>query len=196
MGERAILQGTRAGQFGLNDFLGQSNNRATPQNIIRTILPVQEMREFQRIYRFDTGSQLLGLGQRISLLRWTVPANEYWKPLQILYQNLDSVVHTVLIAYSMFPGPGALVWQPVRTQVNAVGTKIVYGADADGALAGINSTYLSRIPVTMEPGDTIDLIDLTVAAGAASQSWFFAYELVPKPVTPRSAGVTAVVTVV
>lgn len=196
MGETVQLNSPLAGQFSLNDFLAQQNNRVTPADILRTIVPVQEMRGFQRRYFFDTGSQALVAGERISLLRWTVPEGEWWKPLGILYQNADSVAHSVLVTFSMVRSPAAVVWQAVKTLVSAVGTEIIYGADELGAVSGIAGRFISRIPVVMEPRDTIDLRDNTGNAGASQQRWIFAYERVPQPATERTAGVVGVVTVV
>ncbi len=196
MGERAKLQGTRAGQFGLNDFLDQANNAATPQDMIRTILPVQEMREFQRRYFFDPGTQLLFLGERISLLRWIVPRGEYWRPLALFYGHTDSVVHNVSVTFSMVgPSAAGVVYIPVQTNIFGGASKVVYGANQDGSMTN-SAFYNSLIHVTMEPGDRFGFLDETPAAGAATARWVFVYERVPQPATQRTPGVVGVVTVV
>jgi len=197
MGETAELQSVLAGQFSLNDWLGQQDGAATPKGLIPFILPVQEMRPFQRRYRFDEGTQALSAGERISLLRWTVPQREWWKPLAVLYQNADSATHNVLTSFSMAKSVAALVYQPTRTRIRANATKIVYGTVWDGTGSTEDETmYSSDLHVTMEPGDNFDLIDLTVNSGASQQRWIFVYELVPQPPTPRTRGVAGAVTVV
>ncbi len=197
MGETLKLRNSLAGGLGLNDFLQQGDGQATIGTLLTLLLPTVNMRDFQRRYLFDTGSQSLAIGERISLVRWTVPANEYWKPLQIIYQNADAALHGVIVLFSMVRNPAGLVWQPVRTNINLLRTKIIYGVDTDGsATGGSNDTYNSKIPVTMEPGDTIDFTDLTVNVGASVQRWIFAYELVPAPATARTPGVVGAVTVV
>lgn len=197
MGETADLQSVLAGQFSLNDWLGQQDGAATPKGLIPFILPVQEMRPFQRRYRFDEGTQALDAGERISLLRWTVPQREWWKPLAVLYQNADSATHGVLTSFSMAKSAASLVYQPTRTRIRANATKIVYGSVWDGTQADADETmYSSDLHVTMEPGDDFDLIDLTANTGASQQRWIFVYELVPQPPTPRTRGVAGEVTVV
>lgn len=196
MGEVVDLQGELAGQFSLNDFLGQLNNAVTPQNIVRTILPVQEMRHFQRRYFSDTGERLaVGLGLRLSL-RWTVPNSEWWKPLALVYHNKDTVLHNLVTRFSMQRNSAALVWQASNTNVLPQQIKVVYGSDLDESMStGGEESFMSRIPVVMEPSDTFDLVDLTaVATGGITLRWIFAYERVPRPATTRVAGVVAAVT--
>jgi len=191
------LQSALAGQYGFNDWIGQQDNLATPRGVIPAILPVQEMREFQRRYLFDTGSQSLIAGERISLLSWTVPDNEYWKPLQLLYQNADNINHNILCNFSMARSPAAVAYRTVDSVVAANSTKVVYGLDNDGPLAGgTQGFFFSRIPVTMEPLDIFDFTDSTPNNGASQQRWIFVYELVPQPATQRTPGVAAAVTVV
>jgi len=197
MGELINLQTPLAGQSQYNDWIGQRDNEATPRGTLPFMLPVQEMREFQRRYLFDTGSQSLFAGERISLLSWTVPPKEFWKPLSLLYQNADSGTHQVLTAFSMAKSPAALVYQPSRTLIRQSSTKIIYGSTWDASSGAANEQhYASLIGVTMEPGDRFDFIDESPNTGASQQRWVFVYELVPGPPTPRSAGVVGAVTVV
>ncbi len=197
MGETVNLQSALAGQYGLNDWLGQQNNLATPQGLVPLILPVQDMREFQRRYLFDQGTQSLVLGERISLLSWTVPPNEYWRPLSLIYQNADAGTHTVLTQFTMARNPAALVYQPSRTLIRQSSTKVVYGTVWDASDGAANEQhYSSPIYVVMEPGDSFGFEDITVNVGASQQRWIFVYELVPQPATQRTPGVAAAVTVV
>jgi len=197
MGESVKLRNGLAGGFSLNDFLKQGDSQATTRRLLRTMLPVQEMRDFQRRYLFDTGSQSLFAAERISLLSWTVPANENWKPLALLYQNGDSGTHQVLTAFTMSKNPADLVYQPSRTLIRANSTKIVYGSVWDASNGAANEQhYSSPIYVTMEPSDRFDLIDESANTGASVQRWTFVYELVPAPSTARTPGVEAAVTVV
>lgn len=199
MGETAKLNTPLAGQFSLNDFLAQQNNDVTPREILRTIVPVQEMRDFQRRYLFDTRTQALFAGERISLLRWEVPANEWWKPLRLLYGHFDSITHSIIITFTMSRNDQIIRYVPVRTTVDAGLQKVVYGAHADGTMqSGLSNTgrYISTIPVTMEPGDLFTLVDETSNAGASVAQWVFVYERVPQPATQRTPGVVGAVTVV
>jgi len=197
MGETARLRNQQAGTFGFNDFINQGDGNGTITKMLRTMVPTVDMRDFQRRYLFDTGSQALFAGERISLLRWTVPDFEFWKPLSILYQNADSGTHTVFTSFSMAKSPAALVYQPSRTLVRGNSTKVVYGTTWDASDGAANEQhYSSPLNVTMEPGDNFDFTDLTGNTGASQQRWFFVYELVPAPATARTPGVVGEVTVV
>jgi len=191
------LQSPLAGQAGFNQWIGQQDQAATPKGVLPFILPTQDQRDFQRRYLFDEGSQSLVLGERISLLSWTVPANEFWRPLALLYQNADSGTHQVVTAFSMSRDPAALVYQPSRTLIRQSSTKVIYGTVWDASNGAANEQhYSSPIYVTMEPDDRFDFIDESPNTGASVQRWIFVYELVPRPSTPRTPGVVAAVTVV
>ncbi len=158
------------------------------------------MRDFQRRYEFDTGVQALFATERVSLLRWTVPPNEFWRPLNLSVSQTDSIQHQVLTTFTMARNPAVIRYVPTRTKIQAGAAKIVYGADADGSMASGSSAqvdeWISRIPVIMEPGDLFSFIDETAAAGALTLTWVFVYERVPQPAVARNPGVVGAVTVV
>jgi hypothetical protein len=134
MGETARFRNSLAGTFGFNDFIAQGDNETTIRDLLRTMIPTVDMRDFQRRYNFDTGSQALFLGERVSLLRWTVPANEFWRPLNLFVSQTDSGNHQVLTTFSMARNPAVIRYVPTRTKIQGGQGKIVYGADADGSL--------------------------------------------------------------
>jgi len=198
MGESARLQGTLAGQFGLNDFLGQLNNRVTPQKMIRTILPVQEMAHFQRRYFFTFGTQVVPVGQRISQLRFIVPEKEWWRPLAMQYEMGDVVDHEVEISITVHETATVSIFRLIRTNVFRQERKLIYGALQDGSLGSAsNLNYNAVSPIVLEPRDVFVFTDLTNVnnAGGMNARWTFVYELVPAPSTQRTAGVDGLVTV-
>jgi len=72
------LQTPDAGQFSLNDWLGQSNNSATVKGIETDLRPVMEMMPFQRKIRTAAMVATVGVGQ-IALFQRKVPRNEIWR---------------------------------------------------------------------------------------------------------------------
>lgn len=196
MGETARLNGPLAGQFGLNDWLKQRNNAATPEEIGKAILPVQEMRDFQRRYVFSSGAQALVLGERIFELRFVVPECEWWTPLAMQYENADDVDHVVECSITV--DEPSSDFRLVRTNVFREEKKLIFGALEDGSLGSAsNINYQGPSPIVLEPGDEFvfgDLVNVNDVAGV-TQKWTFVYELVPQPSTQRTAGVDGLVTV-
>jgi len=193
MGERAKLKGPFGGQFSLNDFLGQSNNRATPQDIVRTILPVQEMREFQRRYVFSAGKQTLQIGERL-VLRWTVPRTEWWRPHNLVFTNKDTGTQTIRITFTV-DNTGDNIYRAVQTVVPNGATQVVYGADLDGSIGDTAGRFASKLASIMEPGDAMAMEMTADVAVLAEMSWTLLYELVPQPATSLRRGPDAAVTV-
>ena len=196
MGEIARLNGPLAGQFGLNDWLKQRNNSATPEDIIKAILPVQEMRDFQRRYVFSSAEKALAVGERISQLSFIVPECEWWMPLAMQYENADDVDHVVECSITV--DEAASDFRLIRTNVFRLDKKLIFGARQDGSLGSAsNVNYQGPSPIVLEPGDEFIFQDLVNVndAGGVTQKWTFVYELVPQPSTTRTAGVDGLVTV-
>ncbi len=194
MGETAKLQGTRPGQFGLNDWLGQIDGAVTPQSMVKFILPVQEMREFQRRYVFSAGSQDLLAGERLVLI-WTVPAQEWWRPRTLMFTNKDSGDVVVRVEFSV-DNTGNNVYRASRMPVDGGQSQVIYGQDIDGAVGSVIGRFASRLPSTLEPNDTITMTQENGVAIASEQSWILLYELVPQPATALVRGADAGVTVI
>jgi len=195
MGELADLQSARAGQFVLNDWLGQLDNAATPKGLIPVILPTQEMREFQRRYRFDGGSQDLLMGERLTL-SWTVPRNEWWRPRTLMFTNKDSTVKVVRVEFTV-DNTGTNIYRAVETRVSSGESKIIYGAHLDGAIGtDFPTRFASLLPSIMEPNDVMTMVQTQNVTIASEQSWILIYELVPAPTEPLTRGVAAAATVV
>lgn len=194
MGETAKLQGSRPGQFGLNDWLGQLDGAVTPDRLVTAILPVQEMREFQRRYVFSSGSQALLMGERL-VLAWTVPLNEWWRPRSLMFTNKDSTVKVVRIEFTV-DNTGTNAYRAVETRVDSGESKIIYGAHLDGAIAADFPTrFTSLLPSIMEPNDVMTMIQTQNTTIASEQSWILLYELVPRPATALVRGPDAAATV-
>jgi len=193
MGETAQLKGPFGGQFSLNDWLGQLNNAATPQDLLRTIVPVQEMRDFQRRYVFSSGKQTLQIGESL-VLRWTVPRTEWWRPRTLMYTNKDNTSQFVNVSFTV-DNTGDNLYRAVRTRVDLGSSQVIYGQDLDGAIANATGRFTSRLPSIMEPGDVMTMVQEFGAAILSEQSWIFLYELVPQPATALLRGPDAAVTV-
>lgn len=193
MGELVDLQSPLAGQAGLNQWLGQQDQAATPKGLLPIILPTQEMRGFQRRYKYSPGSQTLQVGESF-FLTWTVPQLEYWRPLTLHFTNKDNVIKGILVTFSVDKS-GNNIYRAVQTVIGLGESQIVYGQELDGAIGNTVGRFSSRLPNIMEPGDTMTMQQLQNVAILSEQSWIFVYELVPQPATPRSVGVLAAVTV-
>lgn len=196
MGERAQLKGPFGGQFSLNDWLGQINNAATAQDLIRTILPVQEMREFQRRYRFDQGSQNLLIGEQLSEVIWQVPLSENWKPVAVFFGNGDPGKDHDVLSRVVVPGAQFVDWDLGRTRVSQNSTKRIFGTILDGSLGTGDSDFMSKSPIVLQPGHSFSIIDTDTVSAGSSLRWVFVYELVPAPATNLVQGVVGAVTVV
>ncbi len=196
MGELADLQTALGGQFNLNDWLGQQDNEATPKGLVPAILPVQEMREFQRRYRFDSGGATLQIGE-VETNFWRVPEGEYWRALALLYTNDDTVAHDIFTTATVDPAGVAAEYRPSRTRVDAKNTKVIYGTDQDSTMSGgTNTFWMSKLPMILEPRDEFGFKDDDVAVSVSTQLWTFIYEIVPRPGTPSTRGVKGLTTVV
>lgn len=193
MGELVDLQSPLAGQAGLNQWLGQQDQAATPKGLLPAILPTQEMRIFQRRYKYSPGKQTLQAGESL-VLTWTVPQLEYWRPLTLHFTNKDNVIKGIVVTFSVDKS-GDNIYRAVQTVVGVGESQVVYGQDIDGSIGNQTSRFASRLPNIMEPGDTMSMQQLQNAAIISAQSWIMVYELVPQPATPRSVGVLAAVTV-
>jgi len=199
MGETVRLRNQLAGGSGLNDFLRQGDSEATIGQLLRIMLPTVNMRDFQRRHKFDSGSVALAIGQRISSTLWTVPLNENWRPVALFLKNGDTVVHDIVTIITIDPALPVPVntWQPSRTRVDPATAKVVYGNDQDGTMSGgVNTFWMSKVPVTLEPDDTFGFFDDDVAVSASLMEWTFIYELVPAPATRLVRGVKGAVTTV
>jgi len=197
MGESTTdLRNRQAGTFGLNDFISQGDGKATIGRLLKTLLPVVDLRDFQRRYEFIPGEQAVAIGERVASVRFIVPANQFWRPLTLMYRNPDSATHVVQTQFTMYNGntPSIVAYRMTRTQLPTNSEKIIYGQDLDG---GINSIagYASRLPVIMEPSDVFSFEDLTNAIVATTQEWLFIYEIVPGPATELARGSDGLVTV-
>lgn len=196
MGETAQLNGPLPGQFVLNDFLGQRNNAATPENIVKSILPVQEMRNFQRRYRFDQGSQNLLIGEQLSEVIWEVPPKENWNPVAVFFSNGDPGKDHDIITRLVVPGAGFVDWDLARTRVSQNSSKRIFGTILDGSLGTGDSDFMSPSPIILQPGHSFSIIDTDTVSAGTSLRWLFVYELVPAPATALTPGVVGAVTVV
>ena len=193
MGELVDLQSGRAGQFTFNDWIGQQDNAATPQGVVPIILPTQDMREFQRIYRFSSGAESLAMGERL-VLAWQVPRNEWWRPRTLMFTNKDSTVKVTRIEFTV-DNTGNNAYRAVETRVDSGESKIIYGAVQDGAIGAVVNRFTSLLPSIMEPGDIMTMIQTQNVTIAAEQSWILIYELVPAPAESLTRGVAASATV-
>lgn len=189
MGEIVDLQTTLAGQFGYNDWLGQQDNAATPKGSLRVILPVQEMRAFQRRYRFDSQAPNLGVGERWTVT-WIIPQNEWWRILAIQWLNGDTVSHIISVRAAIDRSDPIQTFRASRFIVESGIIQLVYGLD-DMAIA--TNEYFGRFPAPLQPGDTLFLGDQTVTATANQSQYTLIYELVPRPVQPTSRGQRGIV---
>lgn len=194
MGETAQLQGERPGQFGLNDFLGQLDNAATPQTIQRTILPVQEMRHFQRRFRFSSGSQTVQIGETFRV-RFNVPRLEFWNVLGIYWENGDSVAHETEVNFSINRSNlgdlnnAVSAYRAALTSIPNGDSKVVYGVNQDKDTN--NKFYSQFLDVILEPTDFVEVRVRVGMTSIAGQRWTLLYELVGRPSAARERGVAA-----
>lgn len=191
MGETAELRNPQAGSFGFNDFINQGDGNATIRRMLRTLLPTVDMRDFQRRYKFDTGAQALTVGQRLTQVLWRVPAGEFWRPAGLFFTNADSAVHDI-ICITTIDAAALTTWQVSRTRVDASSSKLVFGSDQDSTMtSGVNTFWMSKVPIILEPADAFAFIDEDViaAVGPVTHRWTFVYEIVPGPATPLTKGV-------
>ncbi len=195
--DAVVLEGNRAGQQGLSNFLANDNNAAAPVGIRRVIQPVLDLGPYQRVSRFSTFSQALNIGERLSQVRWVVPIGEYWEVKTIWYQNTDNVAHTVQVLATINTTNGISVYKVCRTDIAISGTqKVIYGTTEDSAMAASSkSLFQSKIPVILEPGDTVTFEDVTGANAASTPQGGIHYDLVPEPAKLLTRGVAALVTV-
>jgi len=182
MGETTELQGAKAGQFVLNDWLGQLDNAATPGGMVPVILPVQEMRPFQRRLKFTSGNQALAIGERLSV-RWEIPPKEFWKVLGIFWENPDSVDHTVSVLFTInrqgLGDQGGVVatYRPALLNISGGQSKVIYGINIQTRTN--TDLYHQFLDISLEPTDAIALTMGEVVAVATSQRWTMLYELMP-----------------
>jgi len=194
MGETAELRNQQAGTFGFNDFISQGDNGATITKMFRAMLPVVDMRDFQRKYRFSSGSQELLIAERLTL-DFVVPENEFWRPRTLMFTNKDSTVKVVRVTFTI-DNTGNNIYQAVQTRVDSGESKVIYGADEDGAIGAVVDRYTSRLPSIMEPNDVMTMTQTQNTTIAAEQSWILIYELVPAPAESLVRGISAGVTVI
>jgi len=194
MGEKAQdLQGARAGQFTLNDWLGQQNNQATPKGMLPFILPVQEMRGFQRLWRFSSGAQDLAIGEILASVRWPVPDREFWRIRGIFFDNPDNVDHTYATDFtvnlSLLSDDGLAVgiYRAALINIAAQARKVIYGLDIQTRTN--TDIYSQSLDMTLEPGDVLSVKMGEVASVAHRQTWTMLYELVPGTPQQRVPGV-------
>jgi len=196
MGETAELRNALAGTFGFNDFISQGDSEATIRRLLRIMLPVIDMRDFQRRYRFDQGTQNLIIGELLQSIVWTVPDNEYWKPLALFFFNGDTAPHDI-VSRMLIPGTQLVPLQLARTRIDANNIKRVFGTTDDGSMStSVNTFWMSDVPIILQPGHSFSLEDTDVAVAGSAMRWVFLYELVPAPATDLAQGVVAAVTVV
>jgi len=194
MGETAELRNQLAGTFGFNDFISQGDGNATIRTMIRTMLPVVDMRDFQRRYRFSSNSQDLLIAERMTV-NFVVPENEFWRPRTLMFTNKDSTVKVIRIEFTI-DNTGNNLYRAVETRVDSGESKVVYGADQDGAIGNVVDRFTSRLPSIMEPNDVMSMIQTQAVTIASEQSWILIYELVPAPAESLVRGIAAAVTVV
>lgn len=191
MGETVKLQGSRPGQFGLNDWLGQLNNRATPQDIVRTILPTQEMRNFQRRYRFDSAAPTLAIGERWTIT-WVIPEEEWWRVLAVQFINRDTANHIVSVRASIDRSAPINSFRASRFILEGGRTQMIYGLDG-AAVSG--AEYFGRFPALLQPRDILTVDDSTLAVVANQSEVTLVYELVPRPAEPTTRGLIGTVVI-
>lgn len=189
MGEFAQLQGSRSGAFGLNDFLGQLNNNVTPQRILRSILPTQEMRAFQRVYKFDSAAPMIAIGERWTVT-WVIPRAEWWRVLAIQWVNGDTVSHAISVGTAIDRSDPIQTLRASQIIVDGGKAQLVYGLD-NMALGG--NEYFGRFPAPLQPGDILSVGDETVAVVANQPQYTLVYELVPRPAEPTTRGLSGTV---
>lgn len=194
MGETAVLQGARAGQFVLNDWLGQQDNAATPQGIVPFILPVQEMRPFQRTYKFSSGRQTLAIGEVVSLV-WRVPEGEYWKILGVFWENGDNVDHSLSVNFTINPsllgdqGGAISIYRAALINVAGGASKVIYGLNIQTRTN--TDLYHQFLDISLQPTDAISITMGEVVAAGGAQSWTMLYELMPGVPERRNRGLPA-----
>ncbi len=197
MGETAELRNQLAGTFGFNDWVSQGDSKATIRKILRTMVPTVDMRDFQRRFKFISGSQAVAIGQRVSQVRFVVPENEAWRPIAFQFENGDSAGHQVEVDITVDNSGLVSIFRIVRSFIVATTRKLIYGTNQDGSMSGAadDQLYTSFWPVILEPTDVFVFTDLTTSAVATTQRWTFVYELVPKPATELTRGADGLVTV-
>lgn len=194
MGETSELRNQQAGTFGFNDFISQGDGGATIRRMLRTLLPVVDMRDFQRKYRFSSGSQALLMGERL-VLAFTVPANEFWRPRTFMFTNKDSTEKVIRVEFTI-DNTGTNIYRAVQTRVGSGESQVVYGQDLDGAIGSVVGRFTSLLPSIMEPSDIMTVVQTQAVTIASEQSWILIYELVPAPAESLVRGIAAAVTVV
>lgn len=194
MGEAADLRNAEAGTFGLNDFISQGDGNATITKLLRTMVPVVDMRDFQRRWRFSSGAQLLAIGEVISI-RWQVPANENWKVTSVYWENGDNVQHSYSTFVTVNPtdmgDQGGLIgtYRPSLQLVSAAQSKVIYGLDSQERTN--TDIYHQLLDLTLEPTDAFVVTMEEVAVGGGTQRWTLLYEIVPAPAVSRIRGIPA-----
>jgi len=199
MGETAELRNRLAGTFGLNDFISQGDNEATIPKLLRTMIPTINMRDFQRRFRFSSGSQALAIGEFITV-EWTVPRTEFWLIKGIFWENADNAAaHVYSVEFSINRsrlgdlGNGVARYRAVFTSIELGDSKVIYG-DFQNNDSSANA-YNQFLDVTLEPEDSVRVVVGIPQAAAIGQRWTMLYELVPGTSATRTRGVAAVRTI-
>jgi len=191
VGEAKNLQGAKAGQFTLNDWLGQQNNAASPKGVLPFILPVQEMRPFQRRYAFTSGNQALLITERVQV-RWEIPDFEFWKVLGIFWENPDNIDHSYSIVFTINrssigdQGGSVSQYRVALMTISGQANKVIYGLDIQTRTN--TDLYHQFLDITLEPGDAISITMNEDANVATSARWTMLYELMPGPPERRVKG--------
>jgi len=176
-------QSPLSGGFNLNDWLGQLTNLATLEDILRTLQPVQELREFQRRIRNVQLNTSPTIGQFTTFSK-TVPENEAWRLLWVGYTQLDTgtdhVVQVRIIPRIPVDSPIPIFRGGVAAALDAC----LYPSHRGfGSSSGVFFAD-SGPPFELFPGDQLNVFDETAVVGAASTATLrLRYELIPIPVT-------------
>jgi len=162
-------------------------NRAGNQSLVKgqlsTLLPVQELRDFQRQIREQQVNAGPSAGQQ-AIFNVTVPELEAWRMIDVTYEHDDSVTHILHWFYN--PNRGATGEHTIaRKAVNMnTATPLLRSFSEEGSA----SRFAPRGPNQVEffPFDVITFLDLTSATDANVTAVLrLRWELIPLPQDKR-----------
>lgn len=178
-----VPQSPLAGGFVHNDWLGQLTNLATVQRLSETLVPVQEMMNFQRRVRDVLVLLSAGVGQK-AIVTGVVPINESWRLMYASFRHDDSGSHTISFRYNADrPSPiNVLIWQD---RVVGGQEMPMYPSSFEPVVDAEDRVRpKAPEPVVWMPGDTITIVDNDVAIDPTVE-WEFALRYEVRPAMAR-----------
>lgn len=172
------LQTPEAGQFALNDWLGQSNNAATVKGIETDLQPTIEMMPFQRKIRTAAMVATVGIGE-VALFQRKVPRGETWRLHFVSIEHNDTGAQNVRLSILQDIST-TIIYNIARRSVTPNIETPLYPSMAANPIDIAVFDQRGGPAPELIGGDTLQVIQITVGIVAA-RTWSVTlrYEILP-----------------